>query len=95
MAIQKVKEYAEQGYTTAVFIDLSKYFDTLNHDLLINMVREEVHDRPVIELIKRFLKSGVMENGLHIRTEEGSPQGGPLSPLLANICLNRFDQEAV
>ena len=73
MAIQKVKEYAEQGYTTAVVIDLSKYFDTLNHDLLMNMVREEVHDKRVIELIKRFLKSGVMENGLHIKTEEGSP----------------------
>ena len=93
MAIQKVKEYAEQGYTTAVLIDLSKYFDTLNHDLLMNMVREEVHDKRVIELIKRFLKSGVMENGLHIKTEEGSPQGGPLSPLLANIYLNRYDHE--
>lgn len=93
MAIQKVKEYAEQGYTTAVLIDLSKYFDTLNHDLLLNMVREEVHDKRVIELIKRFLKSGVMENGLHIKTEEGSPQGGPLSPLLANIYLNKFDYE--
>ena len=93
MAIQKVKEYAEQGYTTAVLIDLSKYFDTLNHDLLMNMVREEVHDKRVIELIKRFLKSGVMENGLRVRTEEGSPQGGPLSPLLANIYLNKFDHE--
>ena len=92
-AIQKVREYAEQGYTTAVLIDLSKYFDTLNHDLLMNMVREEVHDKCVIELIKRFLKSGVMENGIHIKTEEGSPQGGPLSPLLANIYLNKFDHE--
>ena len=77
MAIQKVKAYAEQGYTQAVLIDLSKYFDTLNHDLLMNMVREEIHDKRGIELIKKFLKSGVMENGLHIRTEEGSPQGGP------------------
>ena len=93
MAIQKVKEYAEQGYTTAVLIDLSKYFDTLNHDLLMNMVREEVKDKRVVELVKRFLKSGVMEDGLRIRTEEGSPQGGPLSPLLANIYLNKFDQE--
>ena len=58
-----------RGYTTAVLIDLSKYFDTLNHDLLMNMVREEVHDKRVIELIKRFLKSGVMENGLLVRTE--------------------------
>ena len=93
MAIQKVKEYAEQGYTTAVLIDLSKYFDTLNHDLLMNRVRDEVHDRRVIELIKRFLKSGVIENGLLVKTEEGSPQGGPLSPLLANIYLNKFDHE--
>ena len=93
MAITKVKEYAEQGYTTAVVIDLSKYFDTLNHELLMNMVREEVHDKRVTELIKKFLKSGVMEDGLLIRTEEGSPQGGPLSPLLANIYLNKFDQE--
>ena len=77
----------------AVLIDLSKYFDTLNHDLLMNMVREEVKDKRVVELVKRFLKSGVMEDGLRIRTEEGSPQGGPLSPLLANIYLNKFDQE--
>ena len=59
----------------------------------MNMVREEVHDKRVIELIKRFLKSGVMENGLRVGTEEGSPQGGPLSPLLANIYLNKFDHE--
>ncbi len=93
MAIAKVKEYAEQRYTTAVLIDLSKYFDTLNHELLMNMVREEVHDKRVTELVKRFLKSGVMEDGLLIRTEEGSPQGGPLSPLLANIYLNKYDRE--
>jgi len=93
MAIQKVKEYAEQGYVYAVEIDLSKYFDTLNHELLMNMVREEVHDKRVIELIKKYLKSGVMENGLIIETKEGSPQGGPLSPLLANIYLNKFDHE--
>ena len=92
-AIQKVKEYAEQGYTQAVLIDLSKYFDTLNHELLMNLIRKRIHDKRVTELIKRYLKSGVMENGIHIRTEEGSPQGGPLSPLLANIYLNEFDQE--
>ena len=93
MAIQKVKEYAEQDYTQAVLIDLSKYFNTLNHDLLMNMVREQVHDKRVVELIKRFLKSGIMENGLYIKTREGSPQGGPLSPLLANIYLDKFDKE--
>ena len=93
MAIQKVKEYAEQGYTFAVLVDLSKYFDTLNHDMLMNMLREEIHDKRVIDLIKKYLKSGVMENGILIRTEEGSPQGGPLSPLLANVYLNKFDHE--
>lgn len=93
MAIRKVKEYAEQGYKYAVQIDLSKYFDTLNHELLMNMVREQIHDKRVTDLIKKYLKSGVMENGLLVKTEEGSPQGGPLSPLLANIYLNKFDQE--
>lgn len=93
MAIQKVKEYADQGYGYAVLIDLSKYFDTLNHELLMNMVREQVSDKRVTDLIKKYLKSGVLENGLLVKTEEGSPQGGPLSPLLANIYLNRFDQE--
>lgn len=92
-AIQKVKAYAEQGYVHAVEIDLSKYFDTLNHELLLNQLRRHIHDKRVIELIKRYLKSGVMENEIISKTEEGSPQGGPLSPLLANIYLNEFDQE--
>lgn len=92
-AIQKVKGYAEQGYVHAVEIDLSKYFDTLNHELLLNLLRKHIHDKRVTELIKKYLKSGVMENGIFSKTEEGSPQGGPLSPLLANIYLNEFDQE--
>ncbi len=92
-AIQKVKEYAEQGYTQAVLVDLSKYFDTLNYELLMNLLRKNVTDTRVIELIKRYLKAGVMENGLRVKTTEGSPQGGPLSPLLANIYLNEYDQE--
>ena len=92
-AILKVKEYAEQGYTFAVVLDLSKYFDTLNHEILINLLRKNVKDERVVQLIKRYLKSGVMENGVVIDTEEGSPQGGNLSPLLANVYLNEFDQE--
>ncbi|MBQ4288884.1 MAG: group II intron reverse transcriptase/maturase [Clostridia bacterium] len=93
MAIEKVKEYAEQGYKYAVQLDLSKYFDTLNHALLINILRRTIKDESVIQLIKKYLKSGVMENGVRVKTEEGSPQGGPLSPLLANIYLNEFDHE--
>lgn len=92
-AIRKVKAYAEQGYGYAVEIDLSKYFDTLNHELLMNLLRKQIPDQRVTELIKKYLKSGVMENGVRHKTEEGSPQGGPLSPLLANIYLNEFDQE--
>ena len=92
-AITRVKEYAEQGYTFAVVLDLSKYFDTLNHEILINLLRREIKDERVVQLIKRYLKSGVMENGVVMETEAGSPQGGNLSPLLANIYLNEFDQE--
>ena len=92
-AILKVKGYAEQGYTHAVSLDLSKYFDTLNHTILVNLLRKEIKDERVIQMVKRYLRSGVMENGVVIDTEEGSPQGGNLSPLLANVYLNEFDQE--
>jgi len=91
-AVWKMKEYYEQGYTTAVDIDLSKYFDTLNHDILMNIIRQDIGDKTVITLIRKFLKSGVMVDGLVFDTERGSPQGGNLSPLLANIYLSRFDR---
>ena len=92
-AIYRIRGYADEGYEWAVLLDLSKYFDTLNHEKLLNLLRREVKDERVIQLIKRFLKSGVMENGVIIETNEGSPQGGPLSPLLANVYLNEFDHE--
>ena len=92
-AIQQVREYAEEGYRYAVSLDLSRYFDTLNHEILLNRLRKEVKDERVIQIIKRYLKSGVMENGVVMDTEEGSPQGGNLSPLLANIYLDEFDKE--
>ena len=75
-AIGRIKEYAQQGYTRAVVLDLSKYFDTLNHSILLGQIRQQVKDERVIQMIKRYLKSGVMENGVVMRTEEGSPQGG-------------------
>jgi group II intron reverse transcriptase/maturase len=75
-----------------VDIDLEKYFDTVNHDLLIKMVRETVKDEPVISLIRKFLKSGVMVDGLVSQSEQGTPQGGNLSPLLSNIYLTKFDR---
>lgn len=92
-AIRKVKKYAEEGYTHAVQVDLSKYFGTIGHDMLLNLLRQTIKDERVVKLIKKYLKSGIMENGVIVRTEKGTPQGGPLSPLLANIYLNEFDQE--
>jgi group II intron reverse transcriptase/maturase len=91
-AIKRAKEYYEQGYTELVDIDLAKYFDTVNHDLLIDRVREHVKDERVIKLIRKFLKSGVMIDGLISPTSEGTPQGGNLSPLLSNIYLTSFDR---
>ena len=92
-AMESVKEYAEDGYRFVAEVDLSKYFDTINHDLLLQILRRKIKDEKLIDLIKKFLKSGVMDSGLFVKTEEGSPQGGPLSPLLANIYLNEYDQE--
>jgi RNA-directed DNA polymerase len=92
-AIKRIKTYAEQGYTYAVSVDLSKYFDTLNHELLMDLLHRQIQDRRVLRLVKKYLRSGVMENGIVCKTDEGSPQGGPLSPLLANIYLNEFDWE--
>lgn len=91
-AMRRAQKYYEEGYTHVVDIDLAKYFDTVNHDLLLNMVRERVKDERVIKLIRRFLKSGVMRNGLVSATTEGTPQGGNLSPLLSNIYLTKFDR---
>lgn len=92
-AMKKAKEYYEQGYTRVVDLDLSKYFDTLNHELLMDMVRKQIKDRALLDLIKKYLKSGVMVNGVKSKTESGSPQGGPLSPLLSNIYLTALDKE--
>ena len=73
-------------------LDLAKYFDTVNHEILIGMLREQVKDERVIRLIRKYLKSGVMINGLISPTTEGTPQGGNLSPLLSNIYLTAFDR---
>ncbi len=91
-AIKQAKAYYEEGYTKIVDLDLAQYFDTVNHDILINMLREEVKDERVIELIRKYLKSGVMEGGIISRSEAGTPQGGNLSPLLSNIYLTKFDK---
>jgi group II intron reverse transcriptase/maturase len=91
-AIQRAKGYYQEGYTCVVDLDLAKYFDTVNHDLLIKMVRETVKDETIITLIRGFLRSGVMVDGLVSQTTQGTPQGGNLSPLLSNIYLTKFDR---
>lgn len=91
-ALIKVRDYYIEGYTHVVDIDLAKFFDTVNHEKLVRMLREEIKDERVISLIRKFLKSGVLIGGLFSRTEEGVPQGGPLSPLLSNIYLTKFDR---
>jgi RNA-directed DNA polymerase len=75
-----------------VDLDLAQYFDTVNHDILINMLRKEVKDERVIQLIRKYLKSGVMEGGIESPTMAGTPQGGNLSPILSNIYLTKFDK---
>ena len=91
-AMKQALKYYEEGYTQVVDIDLAKYFDTVNHEILIGMLREQVKDERVIRLIRKYLKSGVMINGLISPTTEGTPQGGNLSPLLSNIYLTAFDR---
>ena len=90
---RSAQQAIQKGYRYAVSVDLSKYFDTLNHELLMTLLHRQIQDMRVLRLIKKYLKSGVMENGVVCKTKEGSPQGGPLSPLLANIYLNEFDWE--
>lgn len=92
-AVEKCKQYINAGHTWAVDIDLAKYFDTINHDKLIRLISNDVKDGRVISLIRKYLQSGVMINGVVVETEEGAPQGGPLSPLLSNIMLHELDIE--
>jgi len=92
-AVRKMREYVQEGYTWVVDIDLERYFDTVNHDMLMARVARKVKDKRILRLIRRYLQSGVMVNGVVVSTEEGTPQGGPLSPLLANILLDDLDKE--
>ena len=92
-AIRKCKEYVDAGYKWTVDIDLAKYFDTVNHDKLMRLLSVKIKDGRVLSLIRKYLKSGVMINGVVNDTEEGTPQGGNISPLLSNIMLNELDKE--
>jgi RNA-directed DNA polymerase len=92
-AVRKVSGYIREGYRTAVDLDLSKFFDTVNHDVLMHRVARKVRDKRVLSLIGKYLRAGVMVNGRLQKTTKGVPQGGPLSPLLANILLDDLDKE--
>lgn len=93
MAINKVIEYLNEGYIYVVDIDLEKFFDTVNHNKLISLLLNTIKDGEVISLIRKYLVSGIMVNGVVIESEQGTPQGGNLSPLLSNIVLNELDKE--
>ena len=92
-AVREAQGYIRDGNSWVVDIDLEKFFDRVNHDKLMARVARVVKDRQVLALIRKYLESGVMVNGVVLDTEEGTPQGGPLSPLLANIMLDDLDKE--
>jgi group II intron reverse transcriptase/maturase len=93
MAVIRALELMNEGYDWIVDLDLEKFFDTVNQDRLISIIRRTVKDGEVVSLIRKFLESGVMENGHYQPTKVGTPQGGNLSPLLSNIILNELDME--
>ena len=92
-AVQQAQAYIREGYDWVVDIDLEKFFDRVNHDMLMARTARVVKDKRVLKLIRTYLESGVMIKGVVMETEEGTPQGGPLSPLLSNILLNDLDRE--
>lgn len=92
-AVAQAQKYIAEGYGTVVDIDLEKFFDRVDHDRLMSRIATRVADKRVLTLIRAYLNAGVMENGLVSPTEEGTPQGGPLSPLLSNIVLDDLDRE--
>ena len=92
-AVSRAQEHIAAGHRWVVDIDLEKFFDRVNHDMLMGLVAKRVSDKRLLKLIRGYLTAGVMENGLVDTTDEGTPQGGPLSPLLSNLVLNELDRE--
>jgi RNA-directed DNA polymerase len=92
-AVAQAQQYIAEGYRWCVDLDLEKFFDRVSHDKLMSKIAERVDDKRVLKLIRAFLTAGVMEDGLVSPVDEGTPQGGPLSPLLSNIVLDEFDRE--
>src|ERR1700722_1268342 len=92
-AVAQAQQYIVQGYGWVIDLDLEKFFDRVNHDKLMGQIAKRVEDKRLLKLIRAFLNAGVMENGLVSPSVEGTPQGGPLSPLLSNLVLDELDRE--
>lgn len=92
-AVRKATGYIREGYRWVVDIDLEKFFDRVNHDKLMGTLAKRIEDKRLLKLIRKYLNSGIMINGILTRSSEGTPQGGPLSPLLSNIVLDELDKE--
>lgn len=92
-AIKQSETYINQGYKWVIDMDLEKFFDKVNHNILMGKLEKKIKDKRLLKLIRKYLESGVLINGIKISSEEGTPQGGPLSPLLANIMLDDVDKE--
>lgn len=92
-AMEEALVHLNEGYEWVIDLDIEKYFDTVNHDKLISILRERINDAKTLRLIRQFLQAGVMENGLISPSKEGVPQGGPLSPILSNVYLDKLDKE--
>ncbi len=93
MALKQAQKHINDGYKYVVDMDLEKFFDNVNHDLLMHSVARKIKDKRVLKLIRKYLNSGIMLKGMLVKSEEGTPQGGPLSPLLSNILLDELDKE--
>lgn len=92
-AVRRAKGYIKEGYRWVIDVDLEKFFDRVNHDKLMGLLAKRIKDKRLLKLIRSYLEAGVMINGVVTTSEEGTPQGGPLSPLLSNIVLNEVDKE--
>lgn len=92
-AILKAKDIMNNGYKWVVDLDLEKFFDTVNQDLLISIIRRTINEDKVVSIIRKYLQAGVLVNGVFEKTEKGTPQGGNISPILSNIMLNELDKE--